>query len=95
MLPPVLIVLLVLATLCAVVAIIYACLYYTRINPKAAAARRRLRAAGCGKLSHVTVTSATGATTTHPAGSDGDQTPVITSQLPMTATHVFLFRKTS
>ena len=95
MLPPVLIVLIVMATLCAVVAVIYACLYYKRINPKAAAARRRLHASGRGKTYHVTVTSPTGATTTNAAGSDGEHTPVITSQLPMTATHVFLFRKTS
>ena len=94
MLPPVLIVLLVLATLCAVVSVIYACLYYTRINPKTAAARRRLRASGRGKMYHVTMTSTTGATTTNLAGSDEDQTPV-TSQLPMTATHLFLFRKSS
>ena len=100
MLPPVLIVLLVSATLCGVVAVIYACLYYTRINPKASAARRQLRAAGRGKTCHVTVTSTTGATTTtttttNAAGNDADQSPVITSQLPMTATHLFLFRKTS
>jgi len=95
MLPPVLIVLFVTATLCAVVAIIYACLYYTRINPRAAAARRRLRGTVGGKTGHVTVTSSAGATTTNPAGSDDEHSPVITSQLPMTATHLFLFRKTT
>ena len=98
MLPPVLIVLLVMATLCAVVSVIYACLYYTRINPSAAA-RRRLRhgcAGACGKTRLVTVTSSAGATTTtNPAGVDDEQTQVFTSQLPITATHLFLFRKTN
>ena len=94
MLPPVLIVLVVMATLCAVVASIYACLYYTRINPKAAAARRRLRATGRIKMCHVSMTSSAGATAaSNTAGSEGDQSPVITSHLPMTATHLFLFRK--
>jgi len=90
--PPVLIAVLVLATLCAVVTVIYACLYYTRINPRAAAARSRLH--GYRKQSyHVAVTSAVGGATANTAGSDEDQAPVVTSQLPMTATHMFLFRK--
>ena len=91
MLPVGLIVLIVLATLCAALGAIYAYIYFTRINP------RSHRCYGCGS-------SGIGSGSSSGGGVDGggrrkyveasvnDDEPG--TNVPSTSTHVFLFRKT-
>lgn len=102
MLPGGLIALLVLVGLCAILGALYACIYFTRINPSSARTRSKASGVGfvvgCGSGGS---SAATGRLSPVPRGGasvdhhDDQQSPApVTSQLPMTSTHVFLFRKT-
>jgi hypothetical protein len=97
MLPVGIIVLLVLICLCALLGALYACIYFTRINPSAIRTRNKAAALGVG----CSAAAASGRLSPTPRGvaaadhhDDHDSPAPITSQLPMTSTHVFLFRKT-
>jgi len=83
MLPVGLVVLIVLAALCAALGAVYAYIYFTRINPRARhrAARRVVGSAGAGGLRKFV----------EPSTADDDGTGNATA--PSASTHVFLFRK--
>jgi len=93
MLPTGIIVLVVLVCLCAVLGSLYACIYFTRINPSAV--RTRYKAAALSVCSPAAAVGGRLSPTPRAVDHHGDHEPPapITSQLPMTSTHVFLFRK--
>jgi hypothetical protein len=89
MIPTGLIVLIVLAALCAALGAVYAYIYFTRINPRS---HRGSGCYGCGS-SGIGIGSSSGAgMRKYAEASAADDEPG--TSLPSTSTHVFLFRKT-